>query len=113
MRFPEVGPGAPATERQPHERRDSAPLPERFVEADGVTLRCTESGIGNPPVVLLHGDGSLVEDSATSGLLDHPEAVSGGAMPPEAKPPAAAGPRRPPPGPGPDRPGAGAGRSSR
>jgi pimeloyl-ACP methyl ester carboxylesterase len=45
-------------------------LPERFVEADGVKLRFVEKGTGDPPVVLLHGDGSLLEDFATSDLLD-------------------------------------------
>jgi pimeloyl-ACP methyl ester carboxylesterase len=43
---------------------------ERFVEVDRVALRHIERGAGGPPVVLLHGDGSMVEDFATSGVLD-------------------------------------------
>ena len=40
------------------------------MQADGVRLRFVEWGTGDPPVVLLHGDGSMLEDFATSGLLD-------------------------------------------
>ena len=40
----------------------------RFVEADGVRLHYVEAGEG-PPLVLLHGLGSTVEDLALSGLI--------------------------------------------
>jgi Alpha/beta hydrolase family len=46
------------------------PFAEYFVKAEGVRLRYIERGTGSPPVVLLHGDGSMVEDFATSGLVD-------------------------------------------
>lgn len=42
----------------------------RFVEVDGVRLEYAERGTGGPPVVLLHGDGSMIEDFVTSGLPD-------------------------------------------
>jgi pimeloyl-ACP methyl ester carboxylesterase len=40
----------------------------RFVEADGVRLHYVEAGEG-PPLVLLHGLGSTVEDLALSGMI--------------------------------------------
>lgn len=67
---PEVGPATAGARAQPHGQRGTAPLPEQFVGANGVKLRVIENGTGGPAVVLLHGDGSLVEDFATSGLLD-------------------------------------------
>ncbi|WP_201445574.1 alpha/beta fold hydrolase [Belnapia sp. F-4-1] len=67
---PEVGPTAAGAEVQPHGQRGSAPPPQHLVEANGVKLRFVERGSGDPPVVLLHGDGSMIEDFATSGLLD-------------------------------------------
>lgn len=41
----------------------------RFVEVDGVRLHLVDRGSG-PPVVLLHGNGGMVEDWEASGLLD-------------------------------------------
>ncbi len=41
----------------------------RFVEADGVRLHYVERGEGQP-VVLLHGNGSMIQDFALSGVLD-------------------------------------------
>jgi pimeloyl-ACP methyl ester carboxylesterase len=41
----------------------------RFIEIDGVRLHYVERGEGSP-VVLLHGNGSMVEDFAGSGVLD-------------------------------------------
>ena len=40
-----------------------------FVEAGGLRLHYTEQGAG-PPLVLLHGLGSMAEDFATSGFLE-------------------------------------------
>ncbi|MDO9713236.1 alpha/beta fold hydrolase [Paracraurococcus lichenis] len=40
------------------------------MEAAGVKLRFVEMGTGEPAVVLLHGDGSMIEDFTSSGLLD-------------------------------------------
>ncbi len=67
---PEVGPATAGAGAQPHGQRGTAPFPEQFVGANGVKLRLIENGTGGPAVVLLHGDGSLVEDFATSGLLN-------------------------------------------
>jgi pimeloyl-ACP methyl ester carboxylesterase len=41
----------------------------RFVEVDGVRLHYVEQGEG-PPLVLLHGLGSMIEDFRLSGLVD-------------------------------------------
>jgi len=41
----------------------------KFVEVDGVRLHYIEQGIGEP-LVLLHGNGSMVEDFVSSGLVD-------------------------------------------
>jgi pimeloyl-ACP methyl ester carboxylesterase len=68
--FPAAGPATADPEAQADGRQGAAPLPARFVEADGVRLRFVERGTGEPAVVLLHGDGSMIEDFATSGLLE-------------------------------------------
>lgn len=41
----------------------------QFIEVDGVRLHYVERGEGQP-VVMLHGNGSMVEDFAGSGLID-------------------------------------------
>jgi pimeloyl-ACP methyl ester carboxylesterase len=41
----------------------------RFVEVDGVRLHYVEQGEG-PPLVLLHGLGSMIQDFRLSGLID-------------------------------------------
>lgn len=41
----------------------------RFIEVDGVRLHYVERGTGSP-VVLIHGNGSLVQDFIASGLMD-------------------------------------------
>jgi pimeloyl-ACP methyl ester carboxylesterase len=41
-----------------------------FVEVDGVRLHYVRRGTGEPTVVFLHGNGSMVEEFAASGLLD-------------------------------------------
>lgn len=41
----------------------------RFITVDGVLLHYTEQGEGMP-LVLLHGNGSMIEDFASSGLID-------------------------------------------
>jgi len=51
-------------------RAEQANPPEgHFVEIDGVSLHYVERGEGEP-VVLLHGNGSMIQDFETSGLLD-------------------------------------------
>ncbi len=49
------------------ERRN--PPQGRFLEIDGVRLHYVERGKGQP-LVLLHGNGSMIQDFASSGLLD-------------------------------------------
>jgi pimeloyl-ACP methyl ester carboxylesterase len=41
----------------------------KFVEVDGVRLHYVERGSGTP-LVLLHGNGSMIEDFESSGLID-------------------------------------------
>ena len=44
-------------------------LPEgRFVTVDGVRLHYVDRGLGEP-IVLLHGNGSMIQDFASSGLI--------------------------------------------
>lgn len=45
------------------------PAGGRFVEIDGVQLHYVERGSGEP-LVLLHGNGSMIQDFESSGLLD-------------------------------------------
>jgi Predicted hydrolases or acyltransferases (alpha/beta hydrolase superfamily) len=49
------------------ERRN--PPSGRFIDVDGVRLHFIDRGEG-PPLVLLHGNGSMIEDFASSGLID-------------------------------------------
>ena len=48
------------------ERRN--PPAGKFVEVDGVRLHYVEQGQGEP-LVLLHGNGSMIQDFASSGLI--------------------------------------------
>jgi pimeloyl-ACP methyl ester carboxylesterase len=48
--------------------RDNPPM-GRFLDVDGVRLHYVERGAGDP-VVLLHGNGSMIQDFECSGLLD-------------------------------------------
>ncbi|GAB3554185.1 alpha/beta hydrolase [Noviherbaspirillum agri] len=48
--------------------RDNPPLGE-FIEIDGIRLHYVERGTGQP-LVLFHGDGSMIQDYDTSGLID-------------------------------------------
>ena len=45
------------------------PATGRFLEVNGVRLHCIERGTGKP-LVLLHGNGSMIEDFESSGLID-------------------------------------------
>ncbi len=49
------------------ERRN--PPTGKFVEVDGVRLHYVEQGRGEP-LVLLHGNGSMIQDFASSGLIE-------------------------------------------
>lgn len=48
--------------------RDNPPA-GRFVEIDGVRVHYVERGAGEP-LILLHGNGSMIQDFETSGLID-------------------------------------------
>ena len=48
--------------------RDNPPA-GRFIEVNGVRLHYVERGAGDP-VVLLHGNGSMIQDFECSGLID-------------------------------------------
>jgi pimeloyl-ACP methyl ester carboxylesterase len=48
--------------------RNNPPM-GKFVEVDGVRVHYIERGHGEP-LVLLHGNGSMIQDFASSGLLD-------------------------------------------
>jgi len=45
------------------------PPPGQFLEVNGVRLHYVERGSG-PPLVLLHSNGSMIQDFETSGLID-------------------------------------------
>lgn len=49
------------------ERRN--PATGRFIDVDGVRLHYIDCGEG-PPLVLLHGNGSMIQDFTSSGLVD-------------------------------------------
>jgi pimeloyl-ACP methyl ester carboxylesterase len=49
-------------------QRDNPPL-GRFIDVDGVHLHYVERGNGRP-VVLFHGNGSMIRDFESSGLID-------------------------------------------
>jgi hypothetical protein len=49
-------------------RRDNPPQ-GRFIDIDGVRLHYVERGKGRP-VVLFHGNGSMIQDFESSGLID-------------------------------------------
>lgn len=46
------------------------PAPGRFITVRGVRLHYLDRGAGGTPMVLLHGNGAMVEDWISSGLLD-------------------------------------------
>ncbi|WP_292932458.1 alpha/beta hydrolase [Noviherbaspirillum sp.] len=48
--------------------RDNPPL-GKFIEVEGIRLHYVERGEGQP-LVLLHGDGSMIQDFELSGLID-------------------------------------------
>jgi pimeloyl-ACP methyl ester carboxylesterase len=51
-----------------HAESDNPPAGQ-FLEIDGVRLHYVERGSG-PPLVLLHGNGSMIQDFESSGLID-------------------------------------------
>lgn len=55
--------------RQARKAGEDNPPAGRFVDVDGVRLHYVEGGSGEP-LVLLHGNGSMIEDFLSSGLFD-------------------------------------------
>ena len=49
-------------------QRDNPPT-GRFLEVDGVRIHYVERGAGRP-LVLFHGNGSMIQDFESSGLID-------------------------------------------
>jgi pimeloyl-ACP methyl ester carboxylesterase len=49
---------------------ESQPPAFHFITVDGTRLRYLDSGSGTP-VVLLHGNGSMIEDFLSSGIMEH------------------------------------------
>jgi pimeloyl-ACP methyl ester carboxylesterase len=49
--------------------RDNPPL-GRFIEIDGVRLHYLDGGGSGEPLVLLHGNGSMIQDFESSGLVE-------------------------------------------
>jgi pimeloyl-ACP methyl ester carboxylesterase len=57
------------TRRRTRQAERENPPVGRFVYVDGVRLHYVERGTGQP-LVLLHGNGSMIQDFETSGLID-------------------------------------------
>lgn len=55
-------------QRTKQAERDNPPI-GRFIEVEGIRLHYVDHGEGQP-LVLLHGDGSLLQDLQISGLID-------------------------------------------
>lgn len=64
-----LGAAALAVRRRTRAAEAEHPPIGRFIEVDGVRLHYFEKGKG-PPVVFLHGDGSMIEDFTASGVID-------------------------------------------
>jgi pimeloyl-ACP methyl ester carboxylesterase len=55
--------------RQARHAVEHHPAAGRFLDVDGVRLHYVEWGVGEP-LVLIHGNGTLIQDFETSGLID-------------------------------------------
>jgi pimeloyl-ACP methyl ester carboxylesterase len=64
-----LGTAALMSKRQSDRAETCHPPAGRFLEVDGVRLHYIELGSGEP-LVLIHGNGTQIEDFATSGLID-------------------------------------------
>lgn len=65
-----LGAAALFNRKKAREAEASTPPIGKFVEVDGVRLHYVERGGGGPPLVMLHGMGSLIQDFLGSGLID-------------------------------------------
>lgn len=59
-----------ANHQQARAAERARPAPGRFIGVRGVRLHHMDLGAGGPPAVLLHGNGSMVEDWLAAGLFD-------------------------------------------
>lgn len=64
-----LGAAAAFVHRRSREAERTHPATGRFVEVEGVRLHYIEKGQGQP-LVLLHGNGALIQDLELSGLVD-------------------------------------------
>ena len=64
-----LGAAALIVRQRTREAEQANPPTGKFVEVDGIRLHYVERGTGQP-VVLLHGDGSLIQDFDISGVID-------------------------------------------
>ncbi len=64
-----LGAAAVYNRRQAKRAEERNPPAGRFIEVDGVSLHYLERGEG-APIVLLHGNGAMIEDWVASGLLN-------------------------------------------
>jgi pimeloyl-ACP methyl ester carboxylesterase len=64
-----LGAAAFYTSRKTHEAEHKYPPVGRFLSVDGVRLHYIERGTGEP-LVLIHGNGTLIQDFTISGLVD-------------------------------------------
>ena len=64
-----LGAAALYTNRKTHEAERMYPPVGRFLSVDGVRLHNIERGTGEP-LLLIHGNGTLIQDFTISGLVD-------------------------------------------
>ncbi len=64
-----LGAAALYTGRKTREAERQCPPVGRFIEVDGVRLHYIERGTGEP-LVLIHGNGTLIQDFTINGLVD-------------------------------------------
>ena len=57
------------TQHWAKEAETENPATGQFLEVNGVRIHYVERGSGDP-LILLHGNGSMIEDFETSGLID-------------------------------------------
>jgi len=64
-----LGASALYNRKQTHDAERQYPPIGRFLDVDGVRLHCIERGQGDP-LVLVHGNGTMLQDFTVSGLVD-------------------------------------------
>ena len=59
--------------RRAHQAERAHPPLGQFVEVDGARLHYVEHGRGEPAIVILHGNGAMIEEVLASGLVERLE----------------------------------------